>query len=187
MLETALLDHYGQYLPSPRRLVAGGDDVRVFAWPDLDTPGSAILTTVGMSSLPQIVPTGQSCLSPEPRTELFMLISAQGLIPSLAQVLHDLAGYPRQHSTFLHWFHALPLGQPLLPGSPLSAFYFTIPPVSAPFATLSTSASRIDILWAVPISEAERLHFASHGPDSLEELFEGANLDLSDPFRPCVA
>ncbi len=187
MLETAILAHYGRHLPSPRRLVAGSDDLRVFAWPDLDTPGSTILTTVGMSSQPQVVPSGQSCLSPEPRTELFMLVSAQGSIPSLAQALHDLAGYPRHNSTFLHWFHALPLGQPLLPGSPLSAFYFTVPPVSAAFSTLSTFTSRIDILWAIPISEAERLHFVSHGPDSLEELFEAADLDLSDPFRPCVA
>jgi hypothetical protein len=44
----------------------------------------------------------------------------------------------------------------------------------------------IQVLWLIPIYEAERAYRKVHGTDALEQRFEATSFDYLDPFRPSV-
>jgi hypothetical protein len=159
--------------------------VSVFEWADPDEPDEVLLSTVGMSEVQHTVAPGMSSLVDDPRTELLMVARRED-VAQLADLLIDLALYPRTHGTFLHWFHDLALGVPVRPASLLSCVFFSLPPVDGTdFSTFQVGGRRIDILWAIPISEAERRLKRERGTEALEDLIE--SVDLSDLSRASVA
>lgn len=107
-------------------------------------------------------------------------------VPCSAELLLNVAGYPTRNSTFLHWWHTIPLGGPLLEGSALTHLLLTFPPFDEAFATILSDQCRIDILWAVPITASERELAQRQGVDALEELLEAKGAVPTDLSRAAV-
>lgn len=167
--------HLATHLGGPGQRVLSRDGVHVYRWAVPDDPDVEMLATVGASS------------SSERRGIELALYSRADDVPPLAELLADLSAYPSREGTFLHWFHALPLGRPIVPNSGLTALYLAFPPVlGADFATLRLPGARVDIVWVIPITAAERDVFASRGADALEEALEEAAVDLADLRRASV-
>jgi len=159
----AVTQHLIGHLGDTHRRVAQSGPISVYAWPDPDgDPDVSVLVTVGMSALTQAAPPPGRCLVKEPRTELFALAPKEHEL-AMAHVLADLAHYPERHSSWLHWFHNLPLGDTLIPGSTLSAVFTDVPYMGAHFATISRDHGRIDILWVIPITDTERTYLKTYG------------------------
>lgn len=94
-------------------------------------------------------------------------------------VLKNLAELPFQSETFLHWHHTVPNGQPMTAGpSQLTSFFF-LPPYfeSEEFDTMKIDGDGVNILWLVPITEAEREFAVANGSQALEDLMVEQELD----------
>ena len=126
------------------------------------------LITGGMSDLPQPrVPDGISpraeimLYAPEPRGWMF-------------NVMKGLAEMPFDDDTFLHWFHTVPNGMPMTAEPSLLTNFFFVPPYfeGAEFDTLKVGGDDVDILWMIPITDAELEYKLEHGSEALEELFD---------------
>ncbi len=55
-----------------------------------------------------------------------------------------------------------------------------------PFGPDFERAPGARVLWALPITPAERLFGEQAGVEALERLFDASRIDAVDPFRPCV-
>jgi hypothetical protein len=177
-----LIRHYQRFLSKEPRKVLEQDGVAIWHF---DAKDGSLLITAGMSAQVQVIPPGQECLSSRPRTELMMFVSEQdeGV---LSKLLLDLASYPKAQGAFLHWWHALPLGRPIISNVELTSLLLTFPPYDDKFATIELDGERIDILWVVPISETERTYFTRYGVDALEEQFEASEIDVANLSRKSV-
>jgi hypothetical protein len=109
-------------------------------------------------------------------------------VQSASALLADAARYPSRHHSFLHWYHLLPLGRPIVSGSKLDSLLFTFPPIEDErFATFQVGAMRIDVLWTVPLSSSERQFADENGIGELEAALEEHGAAVSDFFRDPVA
>jgi hypothetical protein len=175
--------HFQRHLGVGARKVIAGGGVDVVMWPDPDDPDTVVLATVGMAARAQHLPKEASCPSAKPRTESVMY-SRKDSVRDAAALLEDLAEYPAREQTFLHWWHALPLGRAIALGSGLSSVFLSFPDfMSSEFATFTAERKRVDILWVIPISEAERKVFDARGANKLEELLESKEVPLADFAR----
>ncbi len=165
-------------------LVTQDGGVQVYHWPDLQCQNKGLLCTAGMSNRVQAAEQAHSP-SVEPRTELicFCLLSDAGV---LAHLLIDLARYPFEHDTCLHWWHSLSLGFPIVPNSHLSAILFTFPPFNAETNTFIINDYRVDLLWAIPITQAELRFCHDHGAQALEDLLLSSGANLADLNRNSI-
>jgi hypothetical protein len=84
--------------------------------------------------------------------------------------------------------HTLNVGRPIASGSALDRLLVSLPyPYGADFEYVHTvDGDHARILWLLPISRAEEQYRQEVGLQRLEELFEEAGLDYSDPLRPSV-
>lgn len=83
--------------------------------------------------------------------------------------------------------HTFPLGEPWLPGSTLDHMLVSLPyPYGSALEEFVLGEDRIQLLWLLPITKAERDHKAAHGADALEALFDAAGLRFWDPLRRSV-
>jgi hypothetical protein len=185
-MKTQVLSHLTSHLGPGGKPIIDSPDLSVFAWPWLHGNEEVALATVGMSAKKQRLPAGAECVSAEPRTELFMF-SPEEQGRNSAELLNDLAAYPFRTGTFLHWWHTLPLGRPVVPGSPLDCLLFSFPPIEEKeFATFAVEGHRIDLVWVMPISRSEFEYAKVRGVEALEELLEKSNVVSSDLWRQPV-
>lgn len=142
--------------------------------------------TNGMSDSEQTVPQ----TAPEwvvPRTELLLYTPERAAWA--ARLLHSFSRYPFDYGTHFFWWHTVPVGGPLDgKDAHLSSLVFLPPYFEADgFDDLSIDDHPIRLLWAVPITEAEREYAMVYGTQKLERLFEKAQLDpVTDPYRRSV-
>ena len=135
------------------------------------------LITGGMSNHRQSLPPD----APEqmaPRAELLMYVREPK--PWMFRALKDLAEYPFKEETFLHWWHTVPNSRPVgSEASLLSAFLFLPPYYENPetFGSLEIDGDRVDMLWVVPITNAEHGYALENGNHALDELLAKAELD----------
>ena len=144
--------------------------------PSSDRPHWTLITG-GMSDLPQHVPKNAEGISP--RAELMMYVEEpKGW---MFDVLKGLAEMPFDQTTYLHWHHTVPNGQPMTAEpSELTSFFF-LPPYfeDDEFDTLHIGGDEVDILWMIPITEREREYASKNGSQALEEVFEKAGMDAA--------
>lgn len=142
--------------------------------PTKDRPFWTLITS-GMSNERQIDPA-DCAEGMSPRAEILMYVERpQGWMFS---VLKSLAEMPFERKTCLHWWHTVPNGMPMTAKPSLLTSFFFLPPYyeTEGFTDLELSGDKVDFLWMIPITEAER-HFAvSHGSQALEKEFERADL-----------
>ena len=104
------------------------------------------------------------------------------------------------HTAMAAYYHAGPPGQRLgaghmvgigegwVEGSSLDALLVSVPYIWGPDLEHCQLPDRhIQVLWLIPIDEAERDFARRHGVDALEQRFEETSFDYLDPFRPSVA
>jgi Suppressor of fused protein (SUFU) len=83
--------------------------------------------------------------------------------------------------------HTLSIGEGWVPDSPLDALLVSLPyPWGPALEHCELKGRHIQVLWAIPIHEKERVFGREHGLDALEKRFEAASLDYLDPFREAV-
>jgi hypothetical protein len=182
-MKQQILQHLESILGTGSQLIAASGDVEVRAWSGPGESDPRTLATVGMALKSQTVPKGKSCPSRGPRTELIMSAGSHDA-PALAELLLTLAGYPKQAGSFLHWWHTLPLGRPIVPRSALTHVYLTFPFLKSEEATFHAGKVRVDLVWVVPITDGEFALFEAKGPDALEERMEEAEVVIADLMRP---
>lgn len=133
------------------------------------------LVTSGMSNERQIEPDdceGQM----SSRAEILMYVSQpQGWMFS---VLKGLAEMPFDDNTLLHWWHTVPNGMPMTATPSLLTSFFFVPPYfeALEFSELKLANDKVDFLWMIPITEAEREFAIEHGSKKLYGKFEDANM-----------
>jgi hypothetical protein len=144
------------------------------------------LITSGMSNERQIEP--EDC--PEymsPRAEILMYVpKPQGW---MFFVLKGLAEMPFEVSTCLHWWHTVPNGMPMTATPSLLTSFFFVPPYfeADGFTDLQLDGDKVDFLWMIPITEAEREFAVKHGSEALERKFGEINLSqVVDESRKSV-
>jgi len=84
--------------------------------------------------------------------------------------------------------HTVPLGKPLLPGASCDSLLFCFPYPLAPelWRCELSDGTHIQVLWALPITSAERAFNKDHGLDELEDRFEKAGIEYWDMSRRSV-
>lgn len=125
------------------------------------------LVTGGMSDFRQ----PQIPVELHPRAEILLYTSEpQGWMFS---VLKGLAEMPFDDDTYLHWWHTVVNGKRMTAQpSLLTNFFFLPPKCELPeFNTLVIDDERVDFLWMVPITDAERDFKLARDGYVLEELF----------------
>jgi len=84
----------------------------------------------------------------------------------------------------VHEGHTLNIGRPWLPGSQCDHLYLSaayLLPIE--FAVLKHDFGSAHLLWAVPITEAEKRWRHEHGQEAFERLMEDHELIPDDPTR----
>ncbi|MGZ4962793.1 MAG: suppressor of fused domain protein [Limisphaerales bacterium] len=145
------------------------------------------LITSGMSNERQIEP--EDCREGmSPRAEILMYV--QKPENWMFSVLKGLAEMPFVNNTCLHWWHTVANGMPMTAKPSLLTSYFFLPPYfesGEGFSDLELDGDRVDFLWMIPITEAEREYAMKHGSQALEKKFEEVELSpVVDEARESV-
>lgn len=139
-------------------------DVYQFA-PSANRPYWTLITG-GMSDLRQ--PAVPKELAP--RAEILLYASE----PSgwMFNVLKGLAEMPFDDDTFLHWWHSVPNGMPMTAKPSLLTNFFFLPPYceDKSFNQLRIDSDSVDMLWMVPITDAELAYKLENDGDALARL-----------------
>ena len=83
--------------------------------------------------------------------------------------------------------HTLPIGEGWVEGSTLDSLLISLPYPWGPKLEHCLLPDRhIQVLWVLPITRAEHAFAREQGVEALEERFDQAQLEYSDPFRQSV-
>jgi hypothetical protein len=83
--------------------------------------------------------------------------------------------------------HTVPIGEGWVEGSPLDAVLVALPYLWGPKLENCLLRDRhVQVVWLMPITQAEREFAHEHGVDALEQRFEDTKVDYLDPFRKSV-
>jgi hypothetical protein len=94
------------------------------------------------------------------------------------------AGPPSQR---LDHGHTVNFGEPWLPGSGLDHALISLPyPYGPELETCAWDGGHARLLWLLPISRAERDFKRDHSLEALEQRFELAQVDYTNPQRASV-
>ena len=133
--------------------------------------------TGGMSDLPMTAP--EEFGSESHRIELVFYADSDN--PEYPNLLRQLAHFPHDNHSWLHWGHTMPNGAPPYPlfnTRALDSLYF-IESVVAPDYTLGQRLvwknEATNLVWVVPISTEECNLKLEKGSDALLELFQSVN------------
>ncbi|MFG3714789.1 suppressor of fused domain protein [Micromonospora sp. NPDC047730] len=86
-----------------------------------------------------------------------------------------------------HW-HTMPIGGPWLPGSACDHLLVSLPYLHGPDLELcALPDGHARLLWLLPITAAEKAFRQQHDTEALEQRFDDAGIDPTDPLRASVA
>jgi hypothetical protein len=94
-------------------------------------------------------------------------------------VLKALAHLPFENATFLHWRHTIDLPWLGTADPPVLSTMLLLPPFmeDEQVDSLIIDGESVNLLWVVPITDAELAYMTSHGADALLDRFEAAGVD----------
>ena len=101
------------------------------------------------------------------------------------ELLTMVAYYAMDHRLGLG--HIIPIGRPLVDGSPCEHVYLSLPYLFGPkLEVIERSPESVQILWVFPITQPERQLLLSSGLDALEERLESQEVQYWSPLRASV-
>jgi hypothetical protein len=187
---SSVLDFYSAAIGSvARRIPAASPVLPELSLLAFDTSASGspwTVTTLGMSACSMNTPSGRTDV-PQ-RTELICYL------PSIEHRytwwIQWLAEFPFIDDTWIGNGHTVYRFEPLFPDSLLQHFLF-LPPRPLPHREMPgrvrVENHPVQLLWVVPITDAEREFKLAHGADALAALLDRHRLPLVlDPVRPSV-
>jgi hypothetical protein len=150
-----------------------GTDFRVLKFSPNENRKVWTFATLGMSS-PTTVPT----------VEIYLLSTVPD--DTQVEILTAIAHYHRTGAR-LDGGHTVNFGRPWVPGSACEYGLLSVPYLDGPkLEHLQTTAFSVRVLWLIPMTRAERDFKKQNGLEQLEERWESAQFDYSDPYRPSV-
>ncbi len=193
--ERALLAHYDAHIgarsPVLTCLRDGAFHLDVFLFEPTAERPFITLATVGMSFRSMNAPIGGD--DPMDRVELLMYLAPDwdfdapiGTTPIESLALS--ARYPWQHDTSLLLGDSIAPGdRPVVPGSVLTATFFTWPPEDDDFQHLQfTDGTVCHFLWEVHITDAELYVKLEEGAQALRDRLDEAGYRALDVDRACL-
>ncbi len=103
------------------------------------------------------------------------------------ELLLMIAEHPHVHQREVGPGYVLPIGEPIIAGSPLEFLYFTYPFLDDPHIYEVNPAGEVDhprayiqTLWVIPISGAEREHIRTRGVEQFEEFLHARHRERYD-------
>jgi hypothetical protein len=127
---------------------------------------------------------GMSQQADAPRLELHLFSRHKAI--ELIELLTIVAHY---HLTgdYLDWGHTVNFGRPWLRASKCEYGLVSLPYLDGPkLEWMDASPAKIRFLWLIPITLAEREFKIAQGVEALEEQFEKANFQYTEPNRASV-
>ncbi len=130
--------------------------------------------TGGMSDLPMNSP--EELAANYRRVELVFYATEDN--EEYSHLLRQLAHFPHNNATWLHWGHTMPYGDPPAPlfgAGPLDSIFFMpsiVQPDSHLGERLTLDSDPVNLVWCVPITSAECQLVLDSGTDALYDLFE---------------
>lgn len=116
---------------------------------------------------------------------LEFMISTPAETPRAVELLAMVVHYHASRELGLG--HTLPIGEAWLPGSPCDHLLVSLPyPFGPDLQTCHVGDLHVDVLWLLPITQAERDFKAAHGLEALEQRFDDAALEYWDVGRSSV-
>lgn len=184
-------DHYERFFGPISQPVLHSTDtmdphVDIYQFPPLGMREHWTLVTGGMSDRRQEIPPDLAGAL-APRSEL--ILYADKPDPWMFRALKQLAEYPFQEETYLHFGHTVDGGGPVAPTPCTLTAFLVWEPVfeEDPLAELLVEGDRVDFLWVVPLTAAELAFKLEHGSMELVKRFEETGLDpVVDTQRPSV-
>jgi hypothetical protein len=83
--------------------------------------------------------------------------------------------------------HRVPIGEGWVEGSALDVVLVSLPYLWGPKLEHCELPDRhVQVLWLIPISQAEQAFAREHGVNALEQRLEETKFDYLDPFRTSV-
>jgi hypothetical protein len=162
----ARTQHYLSYLRVPQHIhemLASSDTVLGV----LEFAGTAhrpfwTYVTSGMSEREQSSKAGKSVF-----TELLFYSALKS--PWAVELLRKLASYPFEHKEQLGPGHTISLAGPIRPGSQLTSLLLLEPLLEEQgFSQMTVQGKEIQILWVLPLTEAEQKAVANQGYSAFE-------------------
>lgn len=136
------------------------------------------LVTGGMSDLRMNLPAGAPAEMPA-RVELIFYLPADREPDAIyVDFLRTTARFPYDYNTWVCGGHTIPNGtppQPIFPGTPFDTLLLigsVIDPDSRLGDRLELDGDRVEFLWVVPITSAEREYKLRHGTAALLDVFD---------------
>jgi len=127
---------------------------------------------------------GMSQPGDDPAIEVFIESPIESM--RIVELLNMTAHYHRTGKR-LGWSHTVYFGTPWLPESRCDHALLSLPYLDGPkLEKAPLPETEVQILWLIPITKEEREYKIAHGIEALEQLFEKARFDYSDPRRPSV-
>lgn len=81
--------------------------------------------------------------------------------------------------------HTVPIGRPWVPRSALTSLLVSTPyPFGPELEHCDDPRGHVQILWLLPITEAERTYANEHGLEALEQRFDAQAIEYWKPDRP---
>lgn len=105
--------------------------------------------------------------------------------PAVVDLIAMVAYYHAAHHLD-HW-HTMPIGGPWLPGSTCDHLLVSLPYLHGPdLEVCELPAGHARLLWLLPITAAEKAFRLQHDTEALEQRFDDAGIDPTDPLRASV-
>ena len=176
-----LIEHYGPEPQEASVTFLGAPPIRILRFVDVES-GVVRYISLGCSAEPMGDP---SALVPDPtapRAELSLAL--RGGVDGLVRALAVLAAAPAVEGLVLSEGALIDLGEPLWPGAAFTAVVLRAPEI--PDVHLPGEAAPVTVFRAVPVTHTEAAWVRMKGAAELEEAWDEAGIDVTDPGRSAV-
>lgn len=176
-----LIEHHG---PDPQEASVtflGASPITILRFVDVES-GVVRYVSLGCSAEPMGDPSALVADPAAPRAELSLVL--RGGVDGLVRALAVLAAAPAVEGLVLSEGALIDLGEPLWPGAAFTAVVLRAPEI--PAVPLPGDAAPVTVFRAVPVTHTEAAWVRMKGAAELEEAWEEAGIDVTDPARSAV-
>ncbi|WP_255583923.1 suppressor of fused domain protein [Dietzia sp. ANT_WB102] len=176
-----LIEHYGPEPQEASVTFLGAPPIRILRFVDVES-GVVRYISLGCSAEPMGDP---SALVPDPtapRAELSLVL--RGGVDGLVRALAVLAAAPAVEGLVLSEGALIDLGEPLWPGAAFTAVVLRAPEI--PDVPLPGDIAPVTVFRAIPVTHTEAAWVRMKGAAELEEAWDEAGIDVTDPGRSAV-